>query len=230
MYQLTPFMLERLYGKIKDELIQTSTLENIDVSTGAVPYIMTKLYPTLNKYTQITIADRVAGVIPTSVTESEPSKYKKEVDLGKIQIGNKVYGVQLVRRFEDCKSCMEIQGCDRFDIGSMIFQNKMFTGYTDQDVAYNESTGLFSGNCRYNLLPHTPEDPRINVEGVFYAKLLPVQERIHNAPESWENFPHRVHAAFEREDMQRTVLFSDIGKITFAGTCAEMIMKAYSSL
>lgn len=161
---------------------------------------------------KITLSDRLLG------TYSVYSEHEIEVQLAKIRIGNELRGVELFGQFEDCRGCIKIPFCDRFEAGSILLMEKMYTGYTDQDVAYNESIGLLSGNCESKFCPHLPSVNLPEIVGVFYYHYV---------------MPGALKLSAENLDLfhcQMNTLFQRMDKIHFAANCARMIKDTFSSL
>lgn len=229
--QLTSSELEKVYENISETLDQNSILEEIKVSAGAVPSIAIVLFSPLSPYEQIKITDRISGSF------IRRSKRKEHVELGKIRIGNEVRGVEIVRSFDDCGKCMKSIGCDKYEAGSIMFSNTMCTGYTNRDIAYKESLGLFSGNCDFRFHRHLPSKPLPEVISCFYANDI-----IPYSVGGWRDFmafvddllhgrkPRPVDFTVQDFILEGAALDPKLLKIYFAINCAKLIIDAYSLL
>lgn len=223
--------MEKLHSGIHAALIETVSLEDLKISVGAIPSVVTQEQQNIRSSSEISIVNRVSGINPRSVTPAYPHKYKMKLHLGKLSIDGQIVGVVVFQRFEDCRGCIKRSGCDAFETGSLLLKDTMFSGYTNQDVAYQEATGLFSGNCTYRFQRHNLSEKPINIYGMLLMQEVgQMQEAIHNQPVSWENFPDSVHASLNREHMQKMMLYSKMKQVNSATVCAQFIMDAYSDL
>ena len=168
-FQLKPSDLEEIYETIrKDELEQTSDLEDLVVMSGATSSLATQLFR-LSSHEEITLTDRLSGI-----SRAHP-KLKLDVQLAKIRIRNCVQGIALVRQSDYCNKCMKMPSCDRVEAGSILFTRTMCTGYVEEDISYRKSLNSFVGDCppRFISHPHST-DPRVLMNKFTWEDVLPV--------------------------------------------------------
>lgn len=227
-HQLSSSDLDRLYEKICGKIDQDSTLEDINVSTGAVPYIALALHRHLGRFEEITITDRVSGIDPLTVTPAYPHKYKTRIQVGKIRCNDELCGVEAVQQFEDCKGCIMTHGCDRVEVGSIMFSTMMYTGFTDQDIIYKE--GLLTGACTFRFHSHPPSSPPIRVLDALYdAEVRPYAPWNQNKPKLGNSID-AIHQRLERDSIQSMMLLTREEKIITAAYYTQIMTDSYQSL
>jgi hypothetical protein len=210
-------VLNKLYEDISGRMGQRLSVEDVDVTAGAVPLLAMRLYSNLGSYEPIAITGRLSG------SYTIPRKREVEVQVAKVKIGNGLRGIEMVRQFEDCRGCAKIPGCDQFEAGSILFPEKMFTGYTYQDVSYDRSIRSPFGNCEFRFQGHHPSEDLYKVANRLHHHLTP---RTLMLLESCRHFASLD--TLERHTYQINIMNQEVERINFAIDCASVIQESLS--